>query len=350
MPDSHPAPPASSADASAQPPADAASAPVRETGSSPPPPASAAPPPASAAPAPTSVAPTPTATPAPSTAIPPALIHTFLGLKATQARIRQVALHRLGGKKAPPDRVDEVVQATSEKALTTPSLPAAPEQLRPWISAIARSVAIDSLRRQAVHDARFGSAIDVEELPPDPIDAPDDEEASASASAEAGDPTGVEWTGERSPAKPEPFLIGPWLEGEIQKSRGNREQGRMVLEMLRYKARHPALTDAQVAATFGLTLAAYESRYRRFRQRYVPLRRRYVERRNAVLLLLLLFGGAVALLVGLLRPRPTLVIAPDPAALPIPSASASASAAPFNQAASTPRGEVLPMVPTREKP
>jgi hypothetical protein len=152
-------------------------------------------------------------------------------------------------------------------------------------------------------------------------------------------------------------MVGPWIDGAIETRGGNKDRDRTVVEMIRYKANHPGMTDAQVAATFGLTLAAYESRYRRFRQRYVPLRRRYVERRNAVLLLLLLFGCAVALLVGLLRPRPTLLIGPDPATLAVPSASASASAGPFNQAASTPRDAastprnvVVPTVPIREKP
>jgi DNA-directed RNA polymerase specialized sigma24 family protein len=298
--------------------------------------------PVPASPSSTWAAPPPDAAPA----VPRALANAFLGLKTTQARIRQVAVHRLGGKNAPRDRVDEVVQSANEKALATTSLPAAPEQLRPWVSAVARSAAIDFLRRHAVHDARFGGTVDLEELPPDPVDAPDEEE-DAEPEPDAGEDASVEWSGERPRPKPERFLIGPWLEAEIEKSRGHREQGRMMLEMLRYKSQHPGMTDAQVAATFGLTLAAYESRYRRFRQRYIPLRRRHIERRNGVILLLLLLGGVIALVVGMFWPRPEPLIGPDRSTVPLPSASASA-APPFDQAAPTQQEDASP--PLHQKP
>jgi DNA-directed RNA polymerase specialized sigma24 family protein len=343
MPDFKRAPRAFAPDASPEPRPDGQGAPI------PAPPSSAR---TAPAPAPASVpapAPSPASAPlsTPSLAVPRTLVHAFLSLKTTQARIRQVAVHRLGGKNAPPDRVDEVVQSANERALATTSLPGAPEQLRPWVSAVARSAAVDFLRRHAVHDARFSGTLDIEELPPDPIDAPDEEE-DAEPEPDPGDDTNVEWSGARSRPKRERFLIGPWLKAEVEKSRGHREQGRMMLEMLRYKGQRPGSTDAQVAATFGLTLAAYESRYRRFRRRYVPLRRRYTERRNGVILLLLLLVGVIALVVGMFWPRAGVLIGPDRSTVPVPSASASAEPR-LNQAAPTEEDDARPPQP-QQKP
>jgi hypothetical protein len=278
------------------------------------------------------------------------MVNAFLGLRTTQRRIRQIAVRRLGGKEAPPHAVDDVIQATNEKALTTSSLPTAPERFRSWVSAIAQHAAVDYLRRQGVEDARFGTDVDVEELPPDPLDAPDELPVPSEGDLASDDPGVASWDAGRIPPRPEPYLIGPWLEETVEKSKGNREHGRLVLEMLRYKARHPHLTDAQVAAVFGLTPAAYESRYRRFRQRYVPLRRRYVERRNT-LLLLLLIGGALALVAWLLQPhRKVILIGPDPFAVPLPSASASATRKPFNNAESTHDDEPDAKSPPKRKP
>jgi len=306
MPDSPEDPPPSSPDA----PASDEDAPV----SQPRPSTSGAPPPA-----------TPASTGIPVTR---ALTNAFLGLKTTQTRIRQVAVDRLGGKKAPRDGVDEVVQTTNEKALTTTKLADTPEGLRAWVSAIAAHAGIDWLRRRGVYEARFGTGVDVEELPPDPMDAPDEEPGD-----EDGEDSGVDWRERPLPAKPDPFMIGPWLDGAIEKQKGsNKERDLTMVEMVRFKAKHPGMTDAQVAATFGLTLAAYESRYRRFRAHYVPLRQRYVKRRNTILILLF-FGAALAALIAWwLWPRSQLAISPDPSLTPVPSASASALPVKLDQA------------------
>jgi len=255
------------------------------------------------------------------------LTNAFLQLKTTQERIRQVAVSRLGGEEAPPDWVDEVVQITNEKAFRTTRLAESPEHLRPWVSAIAAHAAIDFLRRQGVHEARFGTGVDVEQLPPDPLYAPD---------GDAGDPEDdrVEWRDQAPNAKDDPAMVSPWVDGAVEKRKGNKERDRAMVEMIRFKANHPGMTDAQVAATFGMTPEAYESRLRRFRAYYVPLRQRHVKRRRTILLLVLFGALVVALLAWLLWPRarPLLDISRDPSTTPVPSATTSVTPEKLDQA------------------
>jgi DNA-directed RNA polymerase specialized sigma24 family protein len=255
------------------------------------------------------------------------LVQAFLALRTTQARIRQIAGSRLG-KGASPADVDDVVQLTCERALRAEDLPDEPAKLRPWISRITATSSIDFMRRTAAYHARFRGEVDVEQMPPDPIDAVDDEPSESAPLEDAKD---------ASAAASDRGLIGPWIDEKV----AHRPGDALMVEMFRYKARH-SVTDGQLAATFGLSLEAYESRLRRFRARYVPMRRRHVRRRNALLILLLLAAVLFVILLALWLPprRPDTPIGPDRFVTPPPPTSAPSSTddSRFNQAAPTDGG------------
>jgi hypothetical protein len=262
------------------------------------------------------------------------LTNAFLALRSTQDRIEQVIAARCQGCVQESDR-DNILQDANERAIGTKALADSVENLRPWVSRIAQNMVVDFFRRQAVQAKWLVAGVDVEELPPDPVNAPDDEVNVADVAefeAAANDVT---------PPTDERWTIGAWVEAEIAKRKEpHRTRDGQLLEALRYKAAHPKTTDEAVAAVFGMTRDKYKHRLATFKAHYVPIRRRYVQRRFAIFAFILL--GIVALVVAIRawkRGRPA--IGADPDAKPLVATPPSASAPPlpppdrFNQAVPT---------------
>jgi DNA-directed RNA polymerase specialized sigma24 family protein len=262
------------------------------------------------------------------------LTNAFLALESTQDRIEQVISARCEGNVQASD-MENILQDVNERAIGTKALADSVEGLRPWVGRIAQNMVVDFFRRQAVQAKWLVAGVDVEELPPDPVNAPDDEVNVADVErfeAAANDVT---------PPKDESWTLGAWVEAEIAKRKEpHRTRDAQLLESFRYKAAHPKTTDEAVAAVFGMTRDKYKHRLATFRAHYVPIRKRYVQRRFAIIAFILL--GIVALVWAFFawkRDRPA--IGADPDAKPLvatpPSASAPLPPPPerFNQAVPT---------------
>ncbi|HEY6460519.1 MAG TPA: hypothetical protein VIY73_10230 [Polyangiaceae bacterium] len=259
------------------------------------------------------------------------LTNAFLALRSTQDRIEQVISARCEGNVQASD-MENILQDANERAIGTKALAESVESLRPWVGRIAQNMVVDFFRRQAVQAKWLVAGVDVEELPPDPVNAPDDEVNVADVErfeAAANDVT---------PPKDESWTLGAWVEAEIAKRKEpHRTRDAQVLEALRYKAAHPKTTDEAVAAVFGMTRDRYKHRLATFRAHYVPIRKRYVQRRFAIIVFILL--GIVALVWAFFAwKRDRLAIGADPDAKPLVATPPSASAPPpppperFNQA------------------
>ena len=279
----------------------------------------------------------PTSTKAAPIAVTRQLTDDFLKLETTQARVLEVITARCPKGTQRADRVD-IRNDVMVKAMTTKALARNPESLRPWISRMAQNQVVDFFRRQAVHLAWVRRDVDLEELPPDPVDAPDDEvsvEDVEKMEAAENDP---------GPRKDEPWAIGPWVRIEIaRRKEPHRTRDAQILEMLMHKAAHPELSDEALAALFGMTRDQYKHRLATFKARYVPRRERFVKQRNGFFILLFLAALAV-LAYALLWPKPRKpLIGADPDTKPLvpPAPSASVVVPPgperFNQALPPPQ-------------
>jgi RNA polymerase sigma-70 factor (ECF subfamily) len=193
-------------------------------------------------------------------------LHAFLALESTQDRIRQVVRANV-----PPrtrrDIFDDIVQQANLRALGTKSRAESTAKLRPWISSIAKNAAIDHFRRDTVKRGWENREVDVQELPPEPADAPErPDEAEA-----------------------EPWMISTWLEKRV----AHHESDRRTYDLLVQKAREEK-TYEELAADRGETVTALKTRVHEFKKKYLPLRRRHEERRDMVFFLLR-FGRTVLL-------------------------------------------------------
>ena len=266
-----------------------------------------------------------------------ALTNAFLATKAALARIREVVEARVpkGLQKAD---VDDLVQQALVKALSTTSLARSVPGMRPWVSTIAQNTVIDRFRADAKHLKWLRRDVDVQELPPDPANDGEEEEARKLE--------GVP----RPPAEDAPGMLARWIDGQdLSKA------DRVTLEMIRDHAKNGG-SNTELAARFGMTTPAWENRLHRFKQKWVPHWKKH--RRDRMLLLVLLGAAAVAIALAvlwwLLRPareiRPDLSVAPRRR----PAPSASADAAPpvegrFNQAVPPQEEPEPPPGPENEK-
>jgi hypothetical protein len=136
--------------------------------------------------------------------------------------------------------------------------------------------------------------------------------------------------------------IDPWL-GDNVKSAADK----LALEMIRYKAATKK-TNAEVAAEFGMTEAAYDNRVLRFKGKWVPAWKREQDRRRrdrTVVWLVVIALALAAFAWWWLHTDKTEDIRPTdvPVLLPAPSASATLEPEePFHQAAPTDGGETKP--------
>jgi RNA polymerase sigma factor (sigma-70 family) len=225
------------------------------------------------------------------------VLRAFLSLESTLARMRQVIKARTRGL-SDPERPD-ILQSALERAWKTKARARSEEKLRPWISQIAANAALDHLRRNEVDAARHDREADVEQI------------AATSAGTDAS---------------PEKWMLGPWLEKRVAGNPTDEE----TLEMLRKRARK--LTYEQIAAEHGTTVYAINNRVLRFRKKYGEQRERW-RKRQRTFLLLLLFGGFLALVAALVwrhykrqdvtvpdtrvLPNPVIFVAPDDTRPPV---------------------------------
>jgi DNA-directed RNA polymerase specialized sigma24 family protein len=263
------------------------------------------------------------------------LTNAFLVKKATQERILQVVRSRVPHG-TPAEDVEDLVQQTNARAVETTSLAKSVQGMRPWISRIAQNLVIDHFRKMGRELAWIDRSVDVQELPPD--DASEGDGAERPPEDPTAPPRPVEMVDERK--------LDPWL-GENVKTAADR----LTLEMLRFKA-VTGKTNAVVAAEFGMSEAAYDKRVQRFKGKWIPAwkKAQAKERRDRVLVWLLLVAVALVILWALLHEERTEDIRPTsvPVLLPVPSASASGAPVEerrFNQAAPTDGGDRKPGTP-----
>jgi DNA-directed RNA polymerase specialized sigma24 family protein len=211
------------------------------------------------------------------------ILQRFLSKKSTQERILQVVLARTEGKVGEAE-VDDIVQDANERALHTTALPGDADALRPWVSAIAASAAADHFRKEKRDKQRMEEIKSALGLPDDDALEPTAPPIAFARAADEG--IAVE-------------KLSDWLARKVT-SRADR----LTLEMIRHKAKTD-VGNAELAAEFGMTEAAYNMRLQRFKAKWVPAWRKEVRRRRlgiglGVLVLLLLLAAAWAWLV---RPR-----------------------------------------------
>jgi hypothetical protein len=217
----------------------------------------------------------------------------YLVRKETQKRLVGI-IRRTLAKGTPQYVVDEILSNVHFIALSTKAGPKSEDRISPWLTRVAVNARNLYFRQGAAADKWIDKAPEIEDLPPDPNDAADEEDAESQPS----------------------WLIGPWLEKKVANNAKDREAYDIVV------ARASGKTYDEIALERGESASALAKKVQRFKDKYVPLRRRYNERRHALLLLLKLFGVsvvAVGIAVAIyfaLRPRP-----PVPAPAPAPSAS-----------------------------
>jgi DNA-directed RNA polymerase specialized sigma24 family protein len=252
--------------------------------------------------------------------VTPRLMELFLAKNSTQDRIRQVVAANLP-KGATKSDIDEVSQRVNLKAMSTASLPRSVEGMRPWISTVAANATNDYLNERTRDRKRFDRTHDVSDLP--------DDEAMTEALAS------IPMVAAASSEPDEPLVGGElfdWLS-----SKTTSKADKLTLEMIRTKAVTNA-SNTDVAAEFGMSVAAYDNRLLRFKAKWVPQWKRYQRARLALLLLIILLLLAMAALAWwIIRPRPQTTRFPPTTpssvpVLPLPSASSTEGPPRFDQA------------------
>jgi DNA-directed RNA polymerase specialized sigma24 family protein len=220
-----------------------------------------------------------------------AVLRSALARKETQDHVVAV-IRRSLSKKTPRWIVDEILSNVNTRVLTTLARPTDETRIRGWLTVVAVSVRNSYFRAGAAHAKWINPEADLQDVLPESAEAP------------AEDAEAPSW------------LIAPWLEKKVAESPKDREAYDII------RARAGGATYDEIAAERGESASALAKKVQRFKDKYVPLRRRYNERRHALLLLLKLFGlplaiaGIAVALYFALRPRP-----PRPAPSPAPSAS-----------------------------
>ncbi|HEY8088630.1 MAG TPA: hypothetical protein VIF09_12315 [Polyangiaceae bacterium] len=249
-----------------------------------------------------------------------ALTDAFLAKKATQDRIRQVAVARAPTGTQESD-IDELVQMANERAMETTSLARSVSSMRPWVSRLTQNIVIDHYKADARRLKWLDPSVDVQELPPDPADESDE------VAVPADDPT--------APPRPMGWVERGGLERFLD-ANVKTPADRLTLEMIRFKARS-GKTNAEVAKEFGMSEDAFDARLARFKAKWIPQWKESDERRQLMILLwilrgvlLLAVGVTIYFLVPWHKAEPI-----GPTTVPELQPAPSASAAPpdqFNQA------------------
>jgi hypothetical protein len=222
------------------------------------------------------------------------VLAAYLVREETQKRLVGI-IRRTLTKGTPRYVVDEILSNVHFLALKTKAGPKSEDRMPGWLTRVAVNARNLYFRQGAAAEKWINKSHEIEDLPPDPNDAADQETADSEPS----------------------WLIGPWLEKKV----ANNPKDREAYDIVRARAR--GATYDEIAAERGESASALAKKVQRLKDKYVPLRRRYNERRHALLLLLKLFGiplavAGIAVAIYLAtRPRP-----PQPVPVPAPSAPA----------------------------
>jgi DNA-directed RNA polymerase specialized sigma24 family protein len=211
----------------------------------------------------------------------PEVIREFIALPSTQRRIRQVIRARIP-KEQRENLVEDTAQTVNLEALTGRWRPRDEADLRPGVSRIAASRAIDALRRLEVDTKWVNREADVEELPPDA-----DESINPDVDIEA-----------------DKWMLGPWLDKQI----GSHSRDRQTMEILRARARDK--TYEELAVDYQTTVVALKKRVQHFKEKYGLLRVRYVKRQRQRMILLILLGFAAVVVIAALIWKKTHDVSP----------------------------------------
>lgn len=248
-------------------------------------------------------------------------------LKLPEVRERMVAVIRASAsKKIPDDDVNEIFQRASQRAVEAEKRPFVGGNTVAWFGRVTAFEALDFHRERARQRARIDDSEGIEEYV---------ENLAAAADDDTDEDEG----------------FYPWLAKAVARHDKDRE----TFELMMRKAREQ-LTSADVAKIAGISTNAYDKRVQALTAKYTPLRKRYLQRRHAMMLLLKIFfvsavvlGIALAIWKWLAKDD----IRPDPdelrrgKALPAPSAPLP-PAPTFDQALPTPSPPQPP--PPRLKP
>jgi DNA-directed RNA polymerase specialized sigma24 family protein len=205
-----------------------------------------------------------------------ALTQAFLAKKATQDRIREVVECRaaLGASKMD---LEDMIQDANLRAMTTTSLARSVPGMRPWVSRIAQNVVIDFYRDGAKHLKWLRRDVDVQELPPDA--AADGEEGELPPPDPNAPPRPVQELDRR--------MLHGWLAANVK-----TKAERLTLEMIEQKAASN-VSNADLAAEFGMTEAAFDNRLLRFKNKWIPRWQKH-KRDQVMVIVLLVFAAAAA--------------------------------------------------------
>jgi DNA-directed RNA polymerase specialized sigma24 family protein len=257
--------------------------------------------------------------PADAPRLTPAELEAQLKVPAVRDRIK-AAIREVGRTRVSDEDCDDLFQRTSMRALRAKRRPFVGGNVPAWFGRVASFETLDFLRARAKEERRLDRSEDAEEraeeVQAEPLEGIDTSET-----------------------------LQAWLLKRVAGSEKEKE----FLQVLMRKAREK-LTSAQAAKLLGITENAFDKRVQALKSKYGPARQQYTRRRNAVLLALKLFAGAVvvvgiALLAWWWLHREEIVRDPDERAPFKTRAAPSVDAAPpppFDQALPPPEGSVGP--------
>ncbi len=204
-----------------------------------------------------------------------AMVSAYMGKRSTLRLILRVV--RLHVAKGTPNHVCEAIASDAHvRILESASLPASPAKMDAWLSTLTSRATMDHFRRQAPDLRWLRREVEIEDV-------------RGEAEEEEADPNDA-------------WLLTNWLRERVKGDRADEETLELILE----KAR-TGKTYEQLGAERGVDWAVLGNRVHRFKVKYLPLRHRAEEKRNRMLLLLLLgavLAGLGWVLWAVLRPAP----------------------------------------------
>ncbi|HEY6464287.1 MAG TPA: hypothetical protein VIY73_29165 [Polyangiaceae bacterium] len=246
------------------------------------------------------------------------LVVAFLAKKATYARVLQVVKARAADREQRVV-VEDIAHDALTRGLTTEALPRTVEGMWGWIAQVSVNQVKDHYREEAKHLRWLNREVDVDEVLGGP---PMDGEAEVPADDSTAPPRPVHQGNEDA------------LRSYLRKN-AKSAADQLTLEMIETKAARK-LTNALLAAEFGMSEGAYDRRLQRFHTKWIPRWRRSVERKDRIVTVVVIVAIVIAVaaaIVMALRGAVGESIGPavEPTLAPAPSASAAPVEAPFNQ-------------------
>jgi DNA-directed RNA polymerase specialized sigma24 family protein len=208
--------------------------------------------------------------------VTPELTKAFLAKKATRDRIKEVVECRAAYGARKMD-LEDMIQDANVRAMTTTALARSVSTMRPWVSRIAQNVVIDFYRDGAKHLTWLKPGVDVQELPPDPGYDGEEGELPPPDPNEAPRPV----------QELDPRMLHGWLAANLK-----TKAERLTLEMIEQKAASE-VSNADLAAEFGMTEAAFDNRLLRFKAKWIPRWEKH-KRDQVWMVVVLVFVAAAA--------------------------------------------------------